>query len=131
MGSSLTNKSASTRIPAQIPNTSSAAATYEALDGVPARAKNTAPSAATLASPQVHDKDERAERGVEPADDQQADDESVLAGGIEPQTAAWARDSFTLYVSAYTPERSLVQQRQQNPDHNGVPAPATTGSTSP
>lgn len=40
----------------------------------------------------------------------------LLAGGVAPQTAAWARDALTLYVSAYALERSLVQQRQQNPD---------------
>ncbi|PKV95126.1 TetR family transcriptional regulator [Amycolatopsis echigonensis] len=38
----------------------------------------------------------------------------LLAGGIEPQTAAWALDSLTLYVTAYAWERSLVQQRQQH-----------------
>ena len=38
----------------------------------------------------------------------------LLAGGIEPQTAAWALDALTLYVGAYTLERSLVQQRQQH-----------------
>jgi len=38
----------------------------------------------------------------------------LLAGGIEPQTAAWALDALTLYVGAYTLERALVQQRQQH-----------------
>jgi len=38
----------------------------------------------------------------------------LLAGGIVPQTAAWALDALTLYVGAYTLERSLVQQRQQH-----------------
>jgi AcrR family transcriptional regulator len=36
----------------------------------------------------------------------------LLAGGIEPQTAAWAIDALSLYVSAYTLEMSLVAQRQ-------------------
>src|SRR5882757_5647204 len=40
----------------------------------------------------------------------------LLAGGIEPRTAAWARDALTLYVSAYALERSLVQQRQHHDD---------------
>ncbi|MFB9930480.1 TetR/AcrR family transcriptional regulator [Amycolatopsis halotolerans] len=38
----------------------------------------------------------------------------LLAGGIEPQTAAWALDSLTLYVTAYAWEVSLVRQRQQH-----------------
>ena len=38
----------------------------------------------------------------------------LLAGGVEPHTAAWTRDALTLYVGAYTLERSLVQQRQQH-----------------
>ena len=38
----------------------------------------------------------------------------LLAGGVEPKTAAWARDALSLYVSAYTLERSLVQQRQRD-----------------
>ncbi|MFJ4657741.1 TetR/AcrR family transcriptional regulator [Nocardia sp. NPDC088792] len=36
----------------------------------------------------------------------------LLAGGIEPQTAAWAIDALSLYVSAYALEHSLVTQRQ-------------------
>ena len=40
----------------------------------------------------------------------------LLAGGIEPQTAAWALDALTLYVGAYALERSLVQQRQRRHD---------------
>ena len=32
----------------------------------------------------------------------------LLAGGIEPQTAAWAIDSLMLYVNAYSLEVSLV-----------------------
>ncbi|WP_033292746.1 TetR/AcrR family transcriptional regulator [Amycolatopsis jejuensis] len=35
----------------------------------------------------------------------------LLAGGVEPQTAAWALDALTLYVGAYALERSLVRQR--------------------
>ncbi|QUQ62798.1 TetR/AcrR family transcriptional regulator [Kutzneria sp. CA-103260] len=38
----------------------------------------------------------------------------MLAGGVEPRTAAWALDALTLYVGAYTLERALVQQRQQH-----------------
>lgn len=40
----------------------------------------------------------------------------LLAGGVPAQTAAWALDSLTLYVTAYAWERSLVHQRQKNPD---------------
>jgi AcrR family transcriptional regulator len=36
----------------------------------------------------------------------------LLAGGVEPQTAAWAIDALALYVSAYTLESSLVAQRR-------------------
>jgi AcrR family transcriptional regulator len=36
----------------------------------------------------------------------------LLAGGIEPQTAAWAIDALSLYVSAYALEISLVAQRR-------------------
>ncbi len=32
----------------------------------------------------------------------------LLAGGISPRTAAWGIDSLTLYVNAYTLERSLL-----------------------
>jgi AcrR family transcriptional regulator len=44
----------------------------------------------------------------------------LLAGGIEPQTAAWALDALSLYVSAYALEQSLVQQRRKRPDHEWV-----------
>lgn len=44
----------------------------------------------------------------------------LLAGGIEPQTAAWALDALTLYVNAYALERSLVLQRRQHHDHEWV-----------
>ena len=42
----------------------------------------------------------------------------LLAGGIEPRSAAWASDALLLYVSAYALERSLLGQRQahQNDD---------------
>lgn len=36
----------------------------------------------------------------------------LLAGGIEPRTAAWAIDALSLYVNAYTLEISLVAQRR-------------------
>ncbi|MGW3635304.1 TetR/AcrR family transcriptional regulator [Streptomyces sp. NPDC005122] len=35
----------------------------------------------------------------------------LLAGGIDPQTAAWALDSLSLYVNAYSLEISLVNSR--------------------
>lgn len=41
----------------------------------------------------------------------------LLAGGVEPQTAAWAIDSLSLYVSAYALERSLLAQRQRHQGH--------------
>ncbi|MFD2416619.1 TetR/AcrR family transcriptional regulator [Amycolatopsis pigmentata] len=44
----------------------------------------------------------------------------LLAGGIEPQTAAWAIDALSLYVSAYTLEISLVSQRQSRQDDEWV-----------
>jgi len=44
----------------------------------------------------------------------------LLAGDVEPQTAAWGRDALTLYVCAYALERSLVQQRQQSGGHEWV-----------
>ncbi|HJP76926.1 MAG TPA: TetR/AcrR family transcriptional regulator [Pseudonocardiaceae bacterium] len=37
----------------------------------------------------------------------------LLAGGVEPKTAAWARDALTLYVSAYALERALVPRDQE------------------
>jgi AcrR family transcriptional regulator len=36
----------------------------------------------------------------------------LLAGGIEPQAAAWAIDALSLYVAAYTLEIALVARRQ-------------------
>ncbi|MGW4075897.1 TetR/AcrR family transcriptional regulator [Streptomyces asiaticus] len=44
----------------------------------------------------------------------------LLAGGIEPRNAAWALDALSLYVSAYTLEQSLVQQRRGHPDQEWV-----------
>jgi AcrR family transcriptional regulator len=35
----------------------------------------------------------------------------LLAGGVDPQTAAWAIDSLFLYVSAYSLEVSLVDEQ--------------------
>jgi AcrR family transcriptional regulator len=40
----------------------------------------------------------------------------LLAGGIEPQTAAWAIDALSLYIAAYTLEISLVAQRLSQQD---------------
>ncbi|MEU4667583.1 TetR/AcrR family transcriptional regulator C-terminal domain-containing protein [Amycolatopsis sp. NPDC023774] len=44
----------------------------------------------------------------------------LLAGGVPAQTAAWALDSLTLYVTAYAWERSLVHQRRDNQDDHWV-----------
>jgi AcrR family transcriptional regulator len=44
----------------------------------------------------------------------------LLAGGIEPQTAAWAIDALSLYVCVYALEISLVAQRQSQPDDGWV-----------
>jgi AcrR family transcriptional regulator len=44
----------------------------------------------------------------------------LLAGGIEPRTAAWAIDALSLYVAAYTLEISLVAQRQRHQDDSWV-----------
>ncbi len=44
----------------------------------------------------------------------------LLAGGIEPRAAGWARDALSLYVSAYTLEQSLVQQRRRRQDQEWV-----------
>lgn len=40
----------------------------------------------------------------------------LLAGGIEPQTAAWATDALSLYVAGYALESSMVRQRQKDRD---------------
>jgi AcrR family transcriptional regulator len=44
----------------------------------------------------------------------------LLAGGIKPRTAGWARDALSLYVSAYALEQSLVQQRRRQPNQEWV-----------
>ncbi|MGF6885538.1 AcrR family transcriptional regulator [Nocardia sp. GAS34] len=44
----------------------------------------------------------------------------LLAGGIEPQTAAWALDALSLYVSSYALEQSLVQRRRTREDQEWV-----------
>jgi Tetracyclin repressor-like, C-terminal domain len=44
----------------------------------------------------------------------------LLAGGIEPQKAAWAMDAISLYVAVYALETSLVKQRQKDPDATWV-----------
>jgi AcrR family transcriptional regulator len=44
----------------------------------------------------------------------------LLAGGIEPQTAAWAIDALLLYVSAYALEMSVVALRQAHHDDDWV-----------
>ncbi|MGX1779377.1 TetR/AcrR family transcriptional regulator [Nocardia brasiliensis] len=44
----------------------------------------------------------------------------LLAGGVEPRTAAWARDALSLYVSAYALEQSLVEQRRRHQDQEWV-----------
>ena len=38
----------------------------------------------------------------------------LLAGGIEPQTAAWAIDALALYVAGYALEASILRQRQKD-----------------
>jgi AcrR family transcriptional regulator len=47
----------------------------------------------------------------------------LLAGGIQPQTAAWAIDALSLYVAGYALETSMVQQRQKDPDATWVLTP--------
>jgi Tetracyclin repressor-like, C-terminal domain len=44
----------------------------------------------------------------------------LLAGGIDAQVAAWTIDSLTLYVSAYSLEISLVNQRRSDGDGSWV-----------
>lgn len=41
----------------------------------------------------------------------------VLAGGVDPQTAAWAIDALTLYVNAYCLETSLRDRATRNSDN--------------
>ena len=40
----------------------------------------------------------------------------LLAGGVDPQTAAWGIDALTLYVAAYCLEVSIVRQRSTDDD---------------
>ncbi|QDQ10013.1 TetR/AcrR family transcriptional regulator [Streptomyces spectabilis] len=44
----------------------------------------------------------------------------LLAGGVDPRTAAWAMDALSLYVAGYAMERSLVQRRQGAQDGDWV-----------
>jgi len=44
----------------------------------------------------------------------------LLAGGVEPQSAAWAMDALSLYVAAYTLEVSLVRARQTHQEQEWV-----------
>lgn len=44
----------------------------------------------------------------------------LLAGGIDPQAAAWAIDSLTLYVNAYSLEVSLADSRLRRSDDTWV-----------
>jgi AcrR family transcriptional regulator len=44
----------------------------------------------------------------------------VLAGGIDPQTAAWSIDAVSLYVAGYALERSQVQRQQKDPSSTWV-----------
>ncbi len=44
----------------------------------------------------------------------------LIAGGIDPQAAAWALDAMTLYVSAYAMEQSIAERRKKNPDDTWV-----------
>ncbi|MER5916795.1 TetR/AcrR family transcriptional regulator [Streptomyces sp. NPDC001982] len=44
----------------------------------------------------------------------------LLAGGIAPQAAAWAIDSLSLYVNAYSLEVSLANRRLSRSDDNWV-----------
>jgi AcrR family transcriptional regulator len=44
----------------------------------------------------------------------------LLTGGIDPQAAAWAIDSLTLYVNAYSLEASLANRRISGTDDDWV-----------
>ena len=44
----------------------------------------------------------------------------LLAGGVDPQTAAWAIDSLLLYVNAYSLEVSLVEQQLTHDEDSWV-----------
>lgn len=44
----------------------------------------------------------------------------LLAGRVEPQTAAWSIDALALYIAGYALERSMVGLRRKDPDANWV-----------
>jgi AcrR family transcriptional regulator len=44
----------------------------------------------------------------------------LLAGGLAPQTAAWAIDALSLYVAGYALETSMVQRRRKDQDATWV-----------
>jgi AcrR family transcriptional regulator len=44
----------------------------------------------------------------------------LLAGGVDPQTAAWAIDSLFLYISAYSLEVSLVDEQATDNESSWV-----------
>jgi AcrR family transcriptional regulator len=44
----------------------------------------------------------------------------LLAGGVQPQIAAWSIDALALYTAGYALERSMVQLRQKDPDATWV-----------
>ena len=44
----------------------------------------------------------------------------LLAGGVDPQTAAWAIDSLALYVNAYSLEVSLVHEHARHREDSWV-----------
>ncbi len=44
----------------------------------------------------------------------------LLAGGLAPQTAAWAIDALLLYVAGYCLERSIARQRATTDDAEWV-----------
>ncbi|MBB5164572.1 TetR/AcrR family transcriptional regulator [Mycobacterium sp. AZCC_0083] len=44
----------------------------------------------------------------------------LVAGGVPPQTAAWAMDSLSLYINAYTLEISLVEAQRDGQDEAWV-----------
>jgi AcrR family transcriptional regulator len=44
----------------------------------------------------------------------------VVAGGVEPQTAAWAIDALSLYVASYALENSMMRRRQNDPNATWV-----------
>jgi AcrR family transcriptional regulator len=44
----------------------------------------------------------------------------LLAGGVDPQTAAWGIDALSLYVAGYALEASMVRSRTKDPDEAWV-----------